>query len=315
MTGRRILAVGGAHLDRRGRISGAAVAAASNPGEWHEEAGGGVFNAACTLSRLGHAVRLIAPRGGDAAGETVAAAADAAALEDTPLVFLDRATASYTAILTREGELVIALADMAIYDAFGPRQLRRRSMREAIAASDAVLTDANLPAATLAALAAACAGAGKPLFGIAISPAKVTRFVPVLENLAGLFMNAAEAACLGDGASGGDDGLAAALRAAGLRTGVVTRGGAAVLAFSGEETCRVQPPSVDGIRDVTGAGDALAAGFLHARLSGGSLPAALRSGVAASRICLRSSAAVPGDIDRGALEAECALVPKPESLA
>jgi sugar/nucleoside kinase (ribokinase family) len=39
------------------------------------KAGGGVFNAARNLSRLGHQVTLVAPRGGDAAAEAVARAA------------------------------------------------------------------------------------------------------------------------------------------------------------------------------------------------------------------------------------------------
>ncbi|TIL61678.1 MAG: carbohydrate kinase, partial [Mesorhizobium sp.] len=40
-----ILAVGGAHIDRRGQVSGPYVPAASNPGTMREDVGGGVFNA------------------------------------------------------------------------------------------------------------------------------------------------------------------------------------------------------------------------------------------------------------------------------
>ncbi|MGN6551998.1 MAG: PfkB family carbohydrate kinase, partial [Pararhizobium sp.] len=183
----RILAIGGAHLDRRGRLEGPVVPAASNPGRWREEAGGGAFNAAAMLARLGHSVRLVAPRGGDAAGALVAEAARAAGIEDTPLTFLDRATPSYTAILGPDGDLFVALADMALYDIYGPRQIARRTIREAIAAADAVLTDANLPAATLEALAEACDAAARPLFAIAISPAKAGRLGAVLDRLASLF--------------------------------------------------------------------------------------------------------------------------------
>jgi sugar/nucleoside kinase (ribokinase family) len=52
-----ILAIGGAHIDRRARISGDTKPGASNPGRWFEEPGGGVFNAARNLARLGRAVR------------------------------------------------------------------------------------------------------------------------------------------------------------------------------------------------------------------------------------------------------------------
>ena len=60
-----VLVCGGAHADRRGRIAGHTVPGASNPGAWFSEAGGGGFNAARNLARLGHAVTLISPRGGD----------------------------------------------------------------------------------------------------------------------------------------------------------------------------------------------------------------------------------------------------------
>lgn len=302
----RILAIGGAHLDRRGRLDGSAVPGASNPGRWREEAGGGVFNAAATLSRLGHSVRLVAPRGGDAAGAIVAEAARAAGIEDTPLTFLDRATPSYTAILGPGGDLLIALADMALYDIYGPRQMARRTIRDAIAAADAVLTDANLPAATLKALCDACAAARRPLFAIAISPAKVGRLAPVLGRLAGLFMNAAEARVLADG----EAALPGALIARGLASGIVSRGGEAVLAFKGSAAWEITPPCVEPIVDVTGAGDALAAGFIDGRLRGLPLPEALRCGVAAASIALRSERAAP-DIDRLALEAALTAVRPP----
>ena len=48
--------------------------------------------------------------------------------------------------------LVIALADMELYRLFSPRRLQQRAMREAVAAAGFMLTDANLPAETLAAL-------------------------------------------------------------------------------------------------------------------------------------------------------------------
>ncbi|OKP63051.1 carbohydrate kinase, partial [Ensifer adhaerens] len=128
MTQADIAVFGGAHIDRRGRISGTTAPGSSNPGSWFEEAGGGGFNAARNLARLGHSVRMISTRGGDAAGEMVTAAAAAAGVIDSPLTFLDRQTPSYTAILENDGNLVIALADMELYRLFSPRQLQRRAL-------------------------------------------------------------------------------------------------------------------------------------------------------------------------------------------
>ncbi len=81
---KKILVLGGAHIDRRGMIETETAPGASNPGSWMEEAGGGGFNAARNLSRLGFQVRIIAPRGGDVTGEAVAEAAKQAALKTRP---------------------------------------------------------------------------------------------------------------------------------------------------------------------------------------------------------------------------------------
>lgn len=315
MTGKTILVMGGAHVDRRGRIAGETAPGASNPGAWFVEAGGGAFNAARNLSRLGRTVRLVSPRGGDADGAIVAAAAEAAGVEDTPFTFLDRATPSYTAIIERDGNLVIALADMELYRLFSPRRLRQRAMREAIAAAGLILTDANLPAETLAAMTAAAGAAGVPIAGIAISPAKVPRFQESLPALAFLFMNEAEARTLAGAAPEDPADWPKALRAAGLGAGVVTRGGRGVIAFDAQGAVLVTPPEAPALGDVTGAGDSLASGFLDAWMAGHDIGEALRRGVAAAAITVRSPLAVAEEMSQAALQAALSLVPEAEGMA
>ncbi|WP_349434553.1 carbohydrate kinase family protein [Pararhizobium sp. A13] len=315
MTGSKVSIFGGAHIDRRGRISGATVPSASNPGSWFEEAGGGGFNAARNLARLGLEVRMISPRGGDAAGDTVAEAAAAAGVIDNPFVFLDRKTPSYTAILENDGNLVIALADMDLYRLFSPRRLQQRAMREVVSLSDLVVTDANLPEETLASLIERAAQESKPVAAIAISPAKVVRLANSLAGISFLFMNEAEARAL----TGRDVTEAAAwpapLQAAGLSGGVITRGGRSAIAFRQGQTITVAPPALDALGDVTGAGDALAAGFLAAFLEGEPLDVCLRSGVAAAGITVRSPLAVSEKMSREALREAIRLVPPAEILS
>ncbi len=315
MTGKTILVMGGAHVDRRGRIAGETTPGASNPGGWFVEAGGGAFNAARNLARLGHAVRLVSPRGGDADGDIVAAAAAAAGIEDTPVTFLDRATPSYTAIIERDGNLVIALADMDLYRLFSPRRLQQRAMREAVAAAGLILTDANLPAETLGAMAKAAAEARVPIAGIAISPAKVVRFEQTLSALAFLFMNEAEARTLTGATPENPADWPKALRAAGLAAGVVTRGGRGVIAFDAKGAALVTPPEIPALGDVTGAGDSLASGFVSAWLAGRDLGEALRHGAAAAAITVRSPLAVAEEMSQAALAAALSLVPQAEWMA
>lgn len=315
MTWASILVLGGAHVDRRGRIHGDTVPGASNPGNWFVEAGGGAFNAARNLSRLGHSVRLIAPRGGDADGEVVAAAALAAGVEDTPFTFLDRATPSYTAIIERDGNLVIALADMELYRLFSPRRLQQRAVRDAFSQADAILTDANLPAETVLAIADTAHARGKPVYGIAISPAKVVRFREALPALTGLFMNEAEARALTDAQPDDPRRWPRLLRDIGLRSAVVTRGKEAAIAFDPTGVAALAPPALDTLGDVTGAGDAMASGFLSARLEGKPLAAALRQGAAAALIAVRSPLAVAEELEPDLLDRVTGLVPEAEMLS
>ncbi|KXG86764.1 carbohydrate kinase [Agrobacterium bohemicum] len=310
----KILVLGGAHIDRRGMIEAETVAGASNPGSWMEEAGGGGFNAARNLARLGFMVRIIAPRGGDSNGETVAAAALEAGVEDTPFTFLDRSTPSYTAILERDGNLVIAIADMDLYKLFTPRRLRVRAVRDAIMASDIILCDANLPDDTLRAVGVSARACEKMLAAIAISPAKAVRLKAALPDIHMLFMNEAEARALTGTDVNDVREWPRHLRAIGLRGGVITSGARHVVAFSEKETAILHPPLIEDVQDVTGAGDAMASGYLAAIGDGKSIGEALRHGAAAAAITVQSPYATATELSAATLNAMLALVPSAEML-
>lgn len=307
-----ILVLGGAHIDRRGRISGTTAPGASNPGTWKEEAGGGAFNCARSLARLGHAVTMVSPRGGDAEGDAVAAAASAAGVIDRPFTFLDRRTPSYTAIMERDGNLVIALADMELYRLFGPRRLAVRQVRDLLDKAEFLLTDANLPEETLAAIAAAAKVRNIPLAAIGISPAKVVRFRDLLPSIDWLFMNEAEARALTGQAPADHRDWPGILRRAGLAGGTITRGGRELAAWDRTGAAFLTPPPLDRIGDVTGAGDGFAAGFLHSRMHGGSLGEAVVHGAASARLALASEMATAEDLTREMLTGTLALVPAAE---
>jgi sugar/nucleoside kinase (ribokinase family) len=312
---KKILVLGGAHIDRRGRIFGDTAPGASNPGAWFEEPGGGGFNAARNLARLGFDVRLISPRGGDVIGEMVAQAARHAGVDDRPFVFLDRKTPSYTAIIEKDGNLVIALADMELYKLFVPRRLMIRAVRDAFDDADLILCDANLPAETLAAIARKASACGKPLAAIAISPAKVVRLRPSLGQIDHLFLNEAEAAALTENRPSDPRDWVSSLRAIGLKGGVITRGQREAIAFADREIFSLQPPTVENVADVTGAGDSLAAGVLSGLLTGLGLSEAIRHGAAAAAITVQSPLATAENLSQELLNATLSLVPEAKMLS
>lgn len=307
-----ILVLGGAHIDRRGRISGQTAPGASNPGTWREEAGGGGFNCARNLARLGHLVTMVSPRGGDAEGEAVARAAAAAGVIDQPFTFLDRRTPTYTAIMERDGNLVIALADMELYRLFGPRRLAVRQVRDLLDKARFLLADANLPEETLWAVARASKSRAVPLAGIGISPAKVVRFKEILPSVDWLFVNEAEARALTGEAPNDHRAWPGILRSAGLKGGAVTRGARELVAWDGPKMALLTPPPLERIGDVTGAGDGFAAGFLDAQIHGGSLGDAVAHGAASARLALASEMATAENLSREILTGTLALVPAAE---
>jgi pseudouridine kinase len=257
-----------------------------------EDVGGGVFNALRSAVRRGVSASLLSVRGGDAAADTVSSAIALAGIADLSAVFLDRTTPSYTALIDRDGELIVGFADMALYDLAFPKQIRRSKVREVIGSADAILCDANLPSAALERLLGLADG--KPVFAIAISPAKVVRLTPVLGSLALAFMNRREAVALaGQNADATGHKLVDGLRQAGLKGGVVTTGSGAVLGFDEDGIFSIAPPAPRKIADVTGAGDALAGATVAALLRGLELRAALRDGVAAATLAIESTDAVP----------------------
>lgn len=310
----RIVVIGGAHIDRRARISGSAIPGASNPGNWYEEPGGGGFNAARNLARLGNDVAMVSVRGGDSAGEVVGEAVEAAGIRDMAQVFLDRATPSYSAVIDNNGDLVIAVADMDLYDRFVDRQLLRKSIREAVANADCVLCDANMPAETLGSLSVMTTARARPLAAIAISPAKAPRLLHALDKLSVLFLSAAEANALCRGPVSPHE-WPQNLRGLGIKRAIVTNGSKPVWAFDQKRAFQIMPPPVGHLADVTGAGDALAAGTLDALARGAEFGDATRFGIAAAGIAIRSENAAPPEISARAVQEAMARVPEPQFLA
>ena len=307
-----ILGIGGAHIDRRGQIAVDFVPGASNPGTMREDVGGGTFNALRNAVQRGIAGWIMSVRGGDTTGETVARAIADAGISDLSVTFLDRRTPSYTALLDRRGEVIAALADMGLYDIAFAKQLRRAAARDAASKADAIFCDANLSIEAL--LRIPKLAGGKPVFAIAVSPAKAVRLAPILPDLACLFLNTREAGALtGLGIEATTVDMARALRKLDVKRAVLSSGGNPVLAFDEQAPSPSRPPH-PGISPMSPA--------RATRLSARRLRqccAAQRSARPCARAspphCLHWKARTPWLHSNGqAFEAALALVPAPQTL-
>jgi pseudouridine kinase len=296
-----LLIIGGAHVDRLARLKGPHWPQTSNPVRVIESVGGGGLNAGRAARRLNVNVAMLSARGGDTGGAMVEQAIAASGMTDLSSVHLDRATASYTAILEPGGDLVTAIADMDLYETAIARSYKRAPVQKAAALADAILCDANLSPLGLQGIFAEIAH-GKPVYALAISAGKIERFAGLLPNLACLFMNSFEAAALtGLPEAATTIQYAQALHALGLSRAVVSAGGEPAAFLDGEKISLIRPPKVNVV-DVTGAGDCLAGTMIAALLGGASFIKAAKLGLAGASITASRQGASP-DIARAEIEA------------
>lgn len=279
-----VACLGAAHLDRRGRTFAPAVPGTSNPGSLTDEPGGVARNVAENLHRLGCRVSLCSRVGNDSAGRRILTGSPF----DVSLVTVSSTspTASYTAILDPAGELIIGLADMAIYDELTPEVLAPALSRLEQQCGFWFL-DANLPAATLAWL---LDHAAATIAVDAISVAKSARLSGLLPRIPYLFCNLAQAASITGQPPFADPCAAArSLLAFGARSGVVTAGSRGIAIYEPSRTV-LHLPALDAQPvDVTGAGDALTAATIYGLfVHGRALPDAARLGLAAAAIAVES---------------------------
>ena len=297
--GLKVVCLGGCHVDRKAFGDAALVKGASNPAKVTGGFGGVARNVAENLGRLGVAVELVSRLGEDADARAVLAF-----LGDLPLGLANvtrsptAPTAFHLIALEPGGDMLVGLADMRIYDEITPVLLR--ALPPALWQVDAVFADCNLPAESLSFIAEA-AGPSCAIAVNGVSPAKAPRAVPILAATDHLFVNRAEAAAMsgagagaGVGAGAGEpapEALAAALLAKGVGEVVLTLGARGLL-VADNERCLLLDSLPGALRDVTGAGDALAAAYLESRLRGLDLEAAGRRALAAARLTLESPESV-----------------------
>jgi pseudouridine kinase len=128
-------------------------------------------------------------------------------------------------------------------------------------------------------------------------------------------MNEAEAIALAGQAPENPADWPVIMRALGLNGGVMTRGMRPAIGWNTDMSLEISPPKVDEVADVTGAGDAFAAGALHAFSQGADLAAMLRHGAALSLLTVLSPLAVAQELDAELFGDALGLVPQPTNLA
>jgi pseudouridine kinase len=294
-----VVVVGGANMDVKARSTRAAVPATSNPGTGSMAAGGVGRNIAENLARLGTRTHLVAAIGSDGLGDQVLAATSGAGVHVEHVRRSARATGTYTAVLDADGELVVAVADMAATDELAPALVD--AARDLIAAASLVVLDGNLAAETLRFALDLAVAAGSRVLLEPVSVPKATALAPLLSPERPVFAvtpNRDELAALTDlptRTARQVERAARALHGRGVELVWVRLGSGGSLLSSSSGTVELAAVPAD-VADVTGAGDAMLAAFCHALLGGATPEAAATYGHAAAALTVASPHTVRPDL-------------------
>jgi pseudouridine kinase len=299
---RPVLCIGAANIDRKLRPMATLAMGTSNPARQEESFGGVARNIAENLARLGTAVELVTAVGSDAAGSALLAQAEGSGIDTRGTLRVDGASGTYTAVLDHDGEMAVALADMALYDQLTPQFFATRQQQRAAAAL--VVADLNLPLDSVAALVDDANRDGVALVLVAVSEPKMARLPRALPGVRLLILNEGElAARVGRSLRGEADLLEACreVRAQGVRDLIVTHGARGVTHTTETGVAHLQAQPAEVV-DVTGAGDAFAAAVCWSISRGEDLRLACRRGLHLSALTLASRHTVSPELAPGTFD-------------
>ncbi|HEU4964041.1 MAG TPA: carbohydrate kinase family protein [Bacilli bacterium] len=292
----KVVCIGAAHVDRKAAAQSKVELHTSIPVSVHQSLGGVARNVAENLARLGCGVSLVSRLGNDQPGEWVRRHSTELGMNVSGLTVSDtRGTASYTALLDEQGEMVLGLADMEVYDEFTPAllpDLPAESLQHPV-----WFLDTNLPKETLEALLAQ-RSPEQLVFLDPVSNAKAKKLNGLLCHVDFFFPNRDEAQVL----TGVPIRLTADVQRAGeklvslgAKHVIITLGAQGVCVVS-QDINRVFPALPAQVRDVTGAGDSLLAGFICGYLETRSIEEAVACGIATASLTVESAETVRPDL-------------------
>lgn len=293
--------IGGAAWDIKARSAQPVRLGTSNPGSVAQTPGGVGRNIAEGIARLGGRVHLVAAVGDDPAGRELLSRTAEAGVYVDQVVISAHPTASYLAALDADGELVIGMSDFTATDALEVAAIAKA--QELMASASVVVVDGNIPAAVVGWVLALAAASGAKVVVEPVSIVKAQRLAPLLSAHHPVFAitpNVDElGALVGRPVADTDTDTEAAARelhARGVAHVWVSRGAHGSLLIGADKDPIGIAAVPAEVVDVTGAGDAMTAGFVHALLQGATAEDAARAGHRTAAATVVSTHTVPPDL-------------------
>lgn len=294
-----VLVIGAAGLDMVGRLRGDPEEGTSTPASIRFAFGGVARNVAENLARLSQPCTLLSAVGDDPQGRGLIDLLKEAGVDVSSLLLLPgQTTGAYLAVVDPNGRLRMALDDMTPLQALTPELLKERETL--FQSAGMVFLDANLSAETIAEAVRLSHKAGIPISADPTSRHLASRLTPHLRNLYLVTPSAGEAEIMLGRSIRREDPSAAVAAAEEL----VSRGVCIALisleefgvAYATREGRGHIPALRSVIVDPTGAGDALTAAVLFALLNQIPIDEAVKLGISAASLTLRSKHTVIPDL-------------------
>lgn len=295
---KRVVAIGGANIDRKFYVEGGVQFATSNPSYMTESVGGVARNISENLSRLQYDVKLLSVIGHDQAGAVIEQASGGIDFQLTEKLVGYR-TGSYTAVLNEMGELVIAMADMAIYELLTPALLQRHE--SILTSATGIVIDLNCAKQTIEYVQTLCLHHQIPLAVIPVSVPKMRHMPEQLEGITYFICNEEELEGYLQTTFENDfalNGAVEQLLERGAEHVIITLGERGAIAGTKKQIAHYRAYPVDTIKDVTGAGDAFVSGVLHGVMQGELFDEAVQLGLANAAATLQSQYTVRVDLTK-----------------
>jgi pseudouridine kinase len=295
-----VVVIGGANVDVKARSTSRVRRTTSNPGQASMTPGGVGRNIAENLARLGVRTFLVSAIGRDALGDSLLSQTVAAGVRCEYVQRTELPTGTYTAVLDSDGELIVAVSDMAAVDALGPGSVNEA--RDIIATAGLLVLDGNL---TISALTHAGDLAAAAQVRTILEPVSVPKAALIASSITAdrptyaVTPNRDELEALTGLPTRTDKQLqkaADSLHRRGVEHVWVRLGSRGSLFSTASSAATWLQARIATVADVTGAGDAMLAAFCHAVLTGRDPIEAARYGQAAAMLTLASPHTVRPDL-------------------
>ncbi len=294
-----VLVIGASGIDIKGRPNDPLQMGQSNLGVVRNSVGGVARNIAENLARLEVPTILLSAVGQDHPGDYVLSYTESAGVDMSYVLRLpDVHTGSYMAVLDQAGQLVVSVSEYDIVNAISPAYLQKH--RALFAATSMIVVDANLPPRTLESVFLWAKRYDVPVCADPTSQALTPRLIKHLPDLYMIAPDALEAATL-CGHPAPPESSESAIETAqcvvshGVKIAIVTLAEQGLAYADGSSAGHI-PSLHSSVVDTTGVGDALTAAVIFGLLNDMPLDEAVRLGVAAAALTLRTRETVALDL-------------------